>query len=447
MFRSSAIHAACAALSLSLAPVATAQVVTWNQRTPATSLPPLDAPASTYDPVSGTMLVFGGYDGFQQVADTWAFDGSTWTKLSPSTSPPARAAGTMAYDSVTKTVLLFGGFDGHNYLGDTWIFDGSTSNWTQASPTVVPPGVTGAMAFTDPKNGHVSVFGGFDGSNYYDSTYRWTGTDWRRLRPAHSAWGRAAGLVGFDPVLNQVVLFGGIGHLNPDNTWTWDGSDWTEMSPATQPPLRFSSAAAFEPHVGAVIVFGGSDGAGPLNDTWKWTGSDWVALSPIASPPAREGLAMAFDAAIDRIVIAAGSDKGTLLSDTWDLLDEGEFVDVGPGIGGSLGPPTLSGSGDLSAGSPAGFTLTIGNALPTTPTLLLASLSNAAMPFKDGTLYPFPTFAIIPLVTDPGGAASLAGAIPAGTPSGTTIYLQAWLADASAPKRASGTNGLAAIVP
>ena len=42
-----------------------------------------------------------------------------WTKQTPATSPPARADASMAYDAATGTVVLFGGYDGQ-LAGDTW---------------------------------------------------------------------------------------------------------------------------------------------------------------------------------------------------------------------------------------------------------------------------------------------------------------------------------------
>jgi hypothetical protein len=107
----------------------------WIQLSPTDSPPARSYLAMTYDPVSGKIIMFGGYDGNTYLNDTWKFDGATWTQVTTNTPPPARSAAQMAYDSVARKVVLYGGFDGANYLGDTWLWDGATSQWTQATPT------------------------------------------------------------------------------------------------------------------------------------------------------------------------------------------------------------------------------------------------------------------------------------------------------------------------
>ncbi len=447
MDRIRAYSAAVAGMAIALASPAPAQTVIWNALSPATPFPQRAATASAYDPVSGALVVFGGFDSSSYSSETWAFAGGNWTLLSPASSPTARAGASMAYDSVKKQLILFGGFDGFNYLGDTWIFDGSNTTWTQATPIVSPPAVTEPMAFTDPSNGHAAVFGGFDGKFYQLTTYRWTGTNWRKLNPTNSPGARSSAVVALDPVHANVVMYGGLGSVRTDNTWLWDGTNWTEPNLLLQPALRYDSKAAFEPHLGAVVLFAGGSGGTDLNDTWKWDGSLWRQLAPTQAPPVRESFVMAYDGALDRVVVAGGDDGASFLTDTWEFVDEGAFVDLGPGIGGSLGAPTLAGSGDLSPGSATGFTLSLDNALPSSPALMVVSTTASALPFKGGTLYPFPIVLLVPLVTDPAGHALFFSAMPAGTPSGTDVVLQTWLFDASAPKGASGTNGLEAQVP
>src|SRR5438477_12499160 len=123
---------------------------TWTQLSPANSPPARSYLAMTYDPVSGKIITFGGFDGMGYLNDTWTFDGVTWTQVATNTPPPARAAAQMAYDSVTQKVVLFGGFDGANYLGDTWLWDGTTSQWRHARTAHHPRRVTGPMLFPDP---------------------------------------------------------------------------------------------------------------------------------------------------------------------------------------------------------------------------------------------------------------------------------------------------------
>jgi hypothetical protein len=122
----------------------------WLQLSPSTSPPPRSYLAMTYDPASGKVIMFGGFDGTGYLNDTWMFDGISWTRIATRLSPPARANAQIAYDTISQKVVLFGGFNGRNYLGDTWLWDGRASRWTQARPAHSPSAVTGPILFPDP---------------------------------------------------------------------------------------------------------------------------------------------------------------------------------------------------------------------------------------------------------------------------------------------------------
>jgi hypothetical protein len=53
-------------------------------------------------------------------------DTASWVQLSPASSPPARSYVAMTYDPASGKIIMFGGFDGTGYLNDTWTFDGVT---------------------------------------------------------------------------------------------------------------------------------------------------------------------------------------------------------------------------------------------------------------------------------------------------------------------------------
>lgn len=292
--------------------------MSWVLHTPAQSPSPRAAMASAYDPVSGKFVIFGGYDATSYLPETWTYDGSSWTQEQPASSPSGRAGATMAYDAVQHVLVLFGGYDGQQHLGDTWLWDGAHSTWTQASPAHSPTAVTGPMLFTDPLNGHVDEFGGYSGQSYQNATWRWTGSDWQHLSTPNAPWARAASAVALDRPAHRVVLFGGLGSLNPGNTWTFDGNTWTEENPGQQPSNRYFSSAAFDPRLGHVVLFGGASGGVELNDTWEWTGSTWQALQPVHSPAVRESFALGYDPAIGALVLFGGEDlpAGVQYADT-----------------------------------------------------------------------------------------------------------------------------------
>ena len=59
----------------------------------------------------------------------------SWVQLSPASSPPARSYLAMTYDPDSGKIIMFGGFDGTSYLNDTWTFDGVT--WTHSHDTAL----------------------------------------------------------------------------------------------------------------------------------------------------------------------------------------------------------------------------------------------------------------------------------------------------------------------
>jgi hypothetical protein len=126
----------------------------------------------------------------------------------------------------------------------------------------------------------------------------------------------------------------------------------------------------------------------------------------------------------------------------------GNFVELGPGLGGALPAPDLGGAGDLTPTSTLGFALYVIGGQPSSLTLMFVGLTEGALPLFGGTLYPFPFAAIVPVgVTDAAGTVALYAALDGNVPAGISVVLQAWLVDASGPQGFVATNGLRLDVP
>ena len=114
--------------------------------------------------------------------------------------------------------------------------------------------------------------------------------NWKKLSPANSPSPRLSPMMAYDPISQEIVLFGGVssaGYLN--DTWTFDGTDWTERSPGVVPPARTSGNMTYDRKSQKLVLFGGYAGNGNyLNDTWLWDGSrsNWIQTSPTSSPAA-----------------------------------------------------------------------------------------------------------------------------------------------------------------
>ncbi|MDG2149322.1 MAG: hypothetical protein P8N09_07345, partial [Planctomycetota bacterium] len=117
------------------------------------------------------------------------------------------------------------------------------------------------------------------------------------------------------------------------------------------------------------------------------------------------------------------------------------------GIGGSLGEPVMTGSGDLTPGSSAGFTVTISNAQPFALGFVFFGLADNPTPFFGGTFHPIPWLQSLIFPFNASGSFSGTTAMDPTFPGSTSLYLQAFFEDASAPQGISGSNCLELQVP
>jgi hypothetical protein len=68
------------------------------------------------------------------------------------------------------------------------------------------------------------------------------------------------------------------------------------------------------------------------------------------------------------------------------------------------------------------------------------------VPFHGGVLWPKPD-ALLGLSFGHGGLAAGGGHWPAGVPSGTGLWLQAWLLDSGAPEGFAASDGVRGLAP
>jgi Galactose oxidase, central domain len=283
------------------------------------------AASMAFDPVSGKLILFGGFDGNKFLSDTWTFDGQSWTKVAVAQPPHGRTVAGMAYDAVSKKVVLFGGWMGTAVLGDTWLWDGATMTWTRAHPLHSPLAAAGVLLFRDP-NGAVDEFGGWDPHHnpklYYGDMWQWNGSDWVQLHPPTVPYARAYATVGVNEITNQVVMFGGLTeNIDSRNTWVYDGVTWTMQPHQLQPPDVAYGAAMFSQAFNGVVQFGGTAAGISKSSSWLWVGYAWKLL-PITGPPLpRWGAASAYDPLLGHAVLFGGAYRGTVLNDTWELTE------------------------------------------------------------------------------------------------------------------------------
>ena len=130
---------------------------------------------------------------------------------------------------------------------------------------------------------------------------------WSDLMPAHSPPPVLGGSLAYDPVHDEIVLFGG-GHVaerGPDGslrgyTGTWIYSvrdnDWRPLRATTEPPPRMASRLVTDTRNGVLVLFGGDGQTRYLADTWIFDLKTraW-RQSKAAGPPPRAGHFTVYD--------------------------------------------------------------------------------------------------------------------------------------------------------
>jgi hypothetical protein len=289
------------ALSLAGTPV-------WTQLIPLGTPPSTrEFHSAIYDPVRDRMVVFGGTGNSGDCNDVWALSltgAPAWAQLTPSGTPPGvRFAQCAIYDPVRDRMVVFGGANLSAYLNEVWALSlAGTPAWTQLTPSGTPPnGRYHHSLIYDPLRDRIVVFGGYGGSaGYFNDAWALSlagASVWTQLTPLgtppstryfHSAI--------YDPLRDRMAVFGGSGPFLND-VWALTLADtlaWKELAPSGTPPCRRGShSAIYDPVRDQMVVFGGYwdfklDDAWALG--WKFnTAVDDPAAHPLVSglrPPA-----------------------------------------------------------------------------------------------------------------------------------------------------------------
>jgi hypothetical protein len=114
------------------------------------------------------------------------------------------------------------------------------------------------------------------------------------------------------------------------------------------------------------------------------------------------------------------------------------WTDLGGGLAGAQGIPSLQGTGALSPGTPGSFVIT--GTPPFAPTLLFFSLLEVHVPLKGGFLAAYPPIAEYAIMMGPSGITLPWAAWGSALPPGVDMYFQLVIKDPAAVHGASITN-------
>ncbi len=226
-----------------------------------------------------------------------------------------------------------------------------------------------------------------------------------------------------------------------------DGSD-TETNGYTYTANAVPNISSVSPNSGAAaggvtVTVSGSNVLGVTDVTFGGVSGSNLTLvdntSLTVDTPAGLG-------AVD--VVATNSTGSDTIVGGYTHIPSGTFVSLGPsGIPGTFGEPVLTGSGDLTPGSTAGFTISCTSAEPFDLGFVFFGTTITPTPFFGGTFYPIPFTQS--LIFPFNGSGSFAGTttMPASFPGGAFIAMQFFFEDAAGVQGVSGSNGLRLNVP
>jgi hypothetical protein len=263
--------------------------------------------AMAWDPVASYVVLFGGSNlsnpdtegGYPNLNDTWTYANGSWSEVFPASSPPPMDFGAMSYDSEMGAIILFGGQiagpSGAIPVNTTWEFNAGT--WTNISNAIAPSPRLGASLAQDPTRGGLVLFGGsqsFPETEVSESdTWTFTNSGWSNITASISGRPPARFLAAmtYDLSASGVLLFGGWVDLGGtaalNDTWILGPNGWTNVTviPAPNPAGGFSLAYLSETN--SAILYGGwapSLGV-DYNQTWSYGNGSWTRLRPPESPP------------------------------------------------------------------------------------------------------------------------------------------------------------------
>lgn len=286
-------------------------------------LPPRHLASATYDPVRNRIVVFGGLT-TTETNETWEFDGSIWTqRMIP--SPPARYAAGMTFDTARGKVVLFGGRDVDSYLNDTWEYDGTA--WTALTTTGALTARSHMSLAYDPMRNVVVLFGGQNNGGTRFDTWELIGTTWSEVATPVRPQARYQGSLQYFPKIQKLVLFGGFvacgdpttpQRCTAADTWEYGATGWTNRILASSPAARAEASLTYDPLVDRLVLVGGiADLGDVLADVWEYDGVVWIRASPRVQPSERQGSAMAASPT-GEVMLFGGFDRELQhLDDTW----------------------------------------------------------------------------------------------------------------------------------
>ena len=245
-----------------------------------------------------------------------------------------------------------------------------------------------------------------------------------------------------DPSLGRVLVLAGLGggHFNT-----------LQSVPVAGQPIRLS--AGLLDGDGALDLVVSDNASGELSVLRGVGDGTFTLVATVSHVPLAVGSALGdFDA--DGVLDAAvasqspptlGATDAIVVLRNHTYAAGSPFTDLGHAIAGANGYAIHLADGTLAGGTPVSFKLL--NALPGGHSTLFLGFSQANLPFKGGTLVPFPDLVYTPFPISGTGSTTLSATWPGSVPPGFAFFLQFGFKDAGALNGYAISNAVRVVTP
>lgn len=295
----------------------------WTQEASATSPPSFNGcGGSAYDSVRGRVVLASDFVGSSALTrPLWEYDGATWQNRTPGNSPLVMDCPEFAFDADARQTLLLSEPTTPVVAGEseTWGWNGRS--WTLLTSGAQPRARTGGVMGYDPLRHQTILFGGQDDDGFFiGDTWLFAGNHWTALNPTSSPGLVSGASMTYDAALGGLVLYGG-GGPGPDypalhRLWLWDGTTWRDRGtgPADISTISYDAGAH------RLLALGRSGSGGIV---WSYDGSRWSLIPLTPAPQIVGSPSFVYDAAARKTLLFGGSKQvgavSTPASETWAL--------------------------------------------------------------------------------------------------------------------------------
>lgn len=305
-----------------------------------------------------TFVGYGGFTGAgAPLSDVPAWSSATNAWMTAASGLAGRERHGFAYDPVNDRFVVFGGVNGVSLFDTVLLLSGPSRTGTQPpSPTPRPSARADPLLQWVPTLQRFVVFGGRTSvfaNNFVADT--WTlsvadgGATWTSVVGTGPS-ARGAGCSAWDPVRQQVILFGGEAMNDLADTWSFagDGGGWRQLTvTGTVPSARSFAACAFDANLGQLVLYGGQAGNNAVAGLFTFDPATnvWTSHAVTGTTPgALSDSAMAYSPTRRGVVLFGGRDgTGAYVNSLWLLVfnqppvvDAGAPFSVGEGVMTSL---------------------------------------------------------------------------------------------------------------